>query len=137
MKNVIPMSAAMEEVEKWLEYKKVKPSKREEYADNIEEIAECISLGIITYDEKTNELKHNLQFPLENDKGESMLSELVYKPRIRVKETKPHMKGVKTGDSDGRVMAYLCAVTNQNRMMLENLDYSDYSISSSIVVFFF
>ena len=137
-KAKVSLSQAREEVESWLDYKKIRDSQREENQDNIEALVEWISEGVLSYDQSSGVFTHRLQFPLKNDGegGGNFLEELTYKPRIRVKDTKPHMKGVKSSDADGRVMAYLSAITNQNRSILENLDYSDYSIATNIVVFF-
>ena len=135
--KTVSLSVAREEVEHWLDHKKVRPKTRETNQENIDEIAELISEGILSYDKESCKITHRLQFPIKKEGGGNVLEQLVYQPRIRLKDVRPHLKGVKSDDTDGRVLAYYAAVTNEAKPMLENLDPADYGIGNNIIIFFF
>lgn len=135
-KKKVPLSTAKEEVEHWLDHKKVNDKTRETNQDNIDAIAELISNGTMSYDKEKAEITHNLMFPVGKEGGGNALETLKYRPRIRVKDVRPHLKGVKSDDTDGRVLAYWAAITNEAKSMLENADHADYSAAQNIIVFF-
>jgi hypothetical protein len=61
---------------------------------------------------------------------------LTFKPRIQVRDVQPALRSLKSGDGDGRIMAYLSALTGESMGILGLMDSSDHSICASIVVFF-
>ena len=128
----ISKDVAKEEVDKWLDCKRVNEKKRESYEDNIETLIDAVAAGILVLNED-NAFIHNLIFPL---KGELPIKELVYKPRIKVSAIHTHLKGVKTSDADGRICAYVAALTSKPRAVITDLDTEDFSIAQSIAVFF-
>ena len=46
------------------------------------------------------------------------------------------MKGVKSGDSDGRIVGYIAALTDQPSGIITSLDTEDNSLAQQIVAFF-
>lgn len=129
----ITREVAKSEIDSWLDYKKIFSATREANAENIEFLEEMICEGVISIDKDTKEITHNLLFPLGD---ESKISKLVYKPRINDRMLNPYLKGVKSNDADGRLTAYVSALTSQMRNVISNLDSQDKKISMSIAVFF-
>lgn len=127
--------AAAQEVERWLEYKKVGAGKREAYAGNIKQLADAISTGVLSLNEKF-ELVQELKFPIISDEGKINITQLVYKPRLSVGAVQAQMSGVKAGDGDGRVNAIAAALTGQLKAIIAKLDTEDYSVVNDIVLFF-
>lgn len=128
----VSLDVAKKEVDKWLDYKCVNEKKRESYEEQIEILIDAIADGILTLAED-NTLVHKLLFPLE---GELPLSELKYKPRIKVSTIQAHLNGVKSKDADGRLCAYVAALTSKPKAVIQGLDTEDYSVSQSIAIFF-
>lgn len=123
---------AEKEVTAWLDFKKVPGSKRKSNQSFIENMTEAIMDGtLIVEDDKT--LVHTLKFPID---GKTPVKQLKYKPRLRVENIMPRLQGLKPGDADGRLLAYVAALTEQNSGIIEKLDSEDYSLGQAIAVFF-
>lgn len=122
---------ATAEINQWLDKKKVLESKREFYKDHIEILIEALCEGLLTVGEDGT-ITQILSFPLE----EAQITELKFKPRLNRKMVTPHLNGVKASDGDGRILAYMSALTGQSKNILNTLDFEDSRISDSIVVFF-
>ena len=131
-KEKIDRSVAVAEVEKWLDKKKVLQSVKEQFQDNIDLLADAISEGHLILGEDFT-FKHTLLHPFGE---EEKVTELTYKSRLNDKMLKPYLNGVKIGDSEGRFLAYIAALTSQPRGVLENMDSVDKKISMAIAVFF-
>ena len=132
MKQKIQLEKAIEEIDGWLEKKKIFPSAREEYQSQIDILVEAISLGYLSLNDK-GEFKQELLFPL---KEEQAVIELEYKSRLNDKMLEPHLKGTKAGDGDARIIAYLACLTGQAKGIIKALDTADRKITNSIVIFF-
>ena len=130
--NKVSIEVAESEIKKWLDYKKIGPTKQEQNKDNIKALAEAISEGVLSINEEF-EIVHALKFPI---KEEIETVELRYKPRIAVKHVHQHMAGVKADNVDGRILAYVAVLTGKPKALLASLDSEDYSICTSIAVFF-
>lgn len=128
----VPIEVAAAEVEKWLDFKKVSASKREKLKENIDALAEAISTGVLILTEK-NEWKQMLNFPLE---GESVITEMIYKPRLNVAQVSDKLKGVNSKDLKGFLAAYVSALTDQPMALCKKLDTEDNSLAENIAVFF-
>lgn len=128
----VSIEIAETEIKKWLDYKKIGPTKQEQNKDNIKTLAEAISEGVLTISEEM-EIVHELKFPIDE---EIKTTELRYKPRIAVKHVHQHMVGVKADNVDGRILAYVAVLTGKPKALLASLDSEDYSICTSIAVFF-
>lgn len=122
---------ATEEVEGWLDKKKVYPSTREAQKDSVDLLIEAIMSGDLTLDTLKNEFVHKLLFPLDDGP-----KELRYKARLNDKMLKPYLQGVKSTDADGRLAAHTAALTSQPKAIIEALDSADKKIMMSIAVFF-
>lgn len=125
--------SAEAEVNSWLDYKKISDKKRESYKDNIESLIDAMVEGILTLDDKEKVITQGLKFPI----GEEMkVSELKYRPRITVGMVQAHMAGVKATDADGRITAYVAALTSQPKELIKKLDTEDNAVAQSIAIFF-
>lgn len=133
--NKIAREVAVLDFNRWLDYKKVKENKRNESKAQADELISAIESGAIIIDDNCN-IIHKLEFPVLSDKGEVVLSELKYKPRILVHQLNSKLKGVEASNADGRIVAYAAALTDQNTSLIGKLDTEDYRISSSIVMYF-
>jgi hypothetical protein len=132
MGEKIARDIAVQEIEKWLTYKKISDKKRDVRADNIEALIDAVSDGYLILNEDMS-FTHKLKFPIE---GEKPFSELNYQPRLKMSSVHNHLQGVKASDGDGRVCAYICALTKTHSAFIKLLDTEDYSIAESIAIFF-
>ena len=132
---MIDRETAEQEVNAWLEAKKVFPSTIEDNKDSIEILIESIMYGILTFEKGDNSFKHQLLFPLGEDGA--MVTELKYIHRVNDKILQRFMKGVAAKDADGRLNATIAALTNTARGIIEGLDTMDKKVSNAIAIFFF
>ena len=127
--------AAELEFNSWLDFKRVKESKRVENQQFGEQIINCISDGTITIDEATQQMTVKLDFPLTDDQGNETVAELVVKPRLTVQELNAKLNGVK-GNAMDMQPAYIAAMTGKPIGLIKKLDTQDYSLLINIVVYF-
>lgn len=133
--NKIAKEVAIQEVNEWLDFKKIKDNKREESKQQIEELVTSIESGILVIDENKNIIQ-TLEFPITNNVNEITVSKISYKPRLNVRELNDKLKAVKGTDVDARIMAYATALTGEVGSIIGKLDTEDYRLTSSIVMFF-
>lgn len=122
------------EIEKWLNFLKVREKKRTAYKDAIETLTDAVSEGVLVVNEDCT-LKLKLDYPIGVD---STIKELTFKDRLEINTLQPHMLGVKSGDGDGRILATIAGLTGQPKSVLGKirLGSEDYNIASSIAIFF-
>ena len=135
-KSTISIDVAQQEVDTWLDAKHVKPKKRLEYRDTIEDIVSAVQEGILVLNEDKT-FTHQLLFPLTSESGDSVASSLTYKMRITQADKRPHLKLVRPGDLDGKITATIAALTGQSFGIIEKLDIEDRDIAQSIALFFY
>lgn len=130
--NKVGREVAEKEIESWLDFKKVNEKKREAYKDNIDTLIDAVADGTLTLnDDKT--FVQKLRFPI--GEGDSIKT-LSYKPRLKVSTVHVCLQGVKSTDADGRVCAYVSALTGTDRNIIKALDTEDYSVGQAIAIFF-
>ena len=134
MAKKIPLKTAQAEVESWLDFKKVKSQKRENLQDNIDNMVDNIVDGSLILREDMHFVQ-TLLFPMKYE-GKETLKELVYKPRLQLREINVKMKGVKPTDADGRIVGYTRALTDQPAAVITNLDTEDNTLAQHITGFF-
>lgn len=135
MSDVISREIATTEVNSWLDYKKVNDKKRETYKDNIDTLIEAVMDGSLVLDSETKILKQTLRFPIGEDKDVAV-SVLEFKPRLKVSTVHAHLQGVKSTDADGRLCAYMAALTSKPKELLKAMDTEDYNVGMGIAIFF-
>jgi hypothetical protein len=125
---------AKQEVEQWLDAKKIPTQRRKEYEDGIETLISAVCEGTLSLDSETHHWKHKLSFPIGS---EVEITELDYKPRLTVKEMRRKTKALKSAiDVDGRLVAIISALTDQPTGVIDSLESSDYSTAKAIALFF-
>ena len=129
----VSLDVARQEMDKWLDYKKVKAKKRESFSEHIDTIVEGIVDGSLSLDDKTMVFTHTLSFPVGKDGN---ITELTYRPRLMVQEINAGMKGVKANDVDGRIVRYIAVLTEKPSAIISNLDTEDNSVAQAFVQFF-
>lgn len=132
MEQLIDRETAEIEVGKWLDFKRVKDSKRESSKETIETLIEAVQYGQLTLKDDMS-WEQKLDFPIP---GDEPMTTLTFKPRITVAETHAKTKNVKASDVDGRIAALVASLTGKNTGLIIRLDSSDYSVSTSIALFF-
>ena len=132
MNEILNIELAMQEIERWLDYKKVSPRKREANKDSIDILADAVSTGNLVLKEDCT-LVQTLNFPISSEKKTEVLE---FKPRLQMKSVYQHLQGVKPSDIDARLYAYAAALTGNPKELIKNLETSDYEVVSAIVVFF-
>jgi hypothetical protein len=138
-KKLLTLEQAHEEIESWLDYKKISAQKRKSFEDQIETLQEAICEGSLVL-EKGGEGESDsfkfvqaLKFPFGK---EEIIKELTYRSRIGVATIHLHLKDVKSTDADGRLLAHIAALTSQNKELLKKMDTVDYTTASAIAMFF-
>lgn len=130
--KMISKEQATKEVEAWLDSKCVSQRKRDKAKQAIEDLIEFFEYGILTLNHETFEITQILQLPV----GDSGIKELKYKSRMPVGAAYDHLTKVKSGDGDGRVMAYVTALTGVNSGIVKAIDTEDYDACVAIAYFF-
>jgi hypothetical protein len=131
--EVVSKVVAQKEIETWLEYKKIGPIKREDYASNISTMVEAIMQGHLELDPETKKLTHKLKFPFG---AEKQVSQVVYKPRVDYQGVRAYLDGVKASDFDERLVAYFSALTDEPKNYFRRMDSEDQGIAKAIALFF-
>mgnify|MGYP000022198548 CR=1 FL=1 len=129
---VISKEVANQEIEKWLDHKKVSDNKREASAESIELLADAVSSGNMILDKDFN-LVYKLKFPTE---AEAPITELKFKPRLKIGTVYNHLQNVKPSDADGRLFAYAAALTTNSKEVIKSLEIDDWNIVQAVVIFF-
>jgi hypothetical protein len=128
----IARDIAITEVTSWLDYKKVNEKKRETYKESIDTLVDSVVDGSLSLsDDKV--FVHTLKFPIGK---EVSIPALEYKPRLQLAAVHSQLKNVKGDDADGRIVAYVAALTGQPKEVIKNLDTEDYSTAQAIAIFF-
>jgi hypothetical protein len=138
MKDKITLSPEMakEETQKWLDARRVKASKIENSKELIETIEMAFLDGFLEFDEETKVLKQKLEFPIQNDKGETTVKSLEYAPRLRQIKITQATEGVSASNFNAILTAYVSAITGQAKAIIGALDTDDFATSRAIATFF-
>jgi len=129
--NVVSREIAEQEVEKWLDFKRVRPKKRKDMEDSIKELIESFEEGILELDSATHEIKQNLIWEAGNRKF------LTFKPLLTVGASQRRLQSVKSSDGHAMISAYVSELTGENSGIIGGMNTEDYGISRTIAGFFF
>lgn len=130
------IEVAQVEIQRWFKAcrfkdKKIESNKGEDGAEGLEDtLLEGICEGLITVDE-AGILSQKLEFPFKSGK-----ESLTFKPRLLVKQLRIANMGINPNDAHGRVVAAVAARTGENKNIIDELDTSDFDISSAIIAYF-
>ena len=134
-KSKISEDQAKLELEKWLDIKKINQRKRDDKEEFAKEIIDSIMSGEATIDEK-GVITYNLLFPIKTKDDKVTISSFAFKPRLMQREAKAALQGIKADDGDGRIVAYISALTGQARAIIGGLDTIDHSFCQAVALYF-
>jgi hypothetical protein len=129
-KSVMPRDQAEQEVNEWLDFKRVNAAKRESSKDDIKNIVDAVEAGHLVLNSEDRTFKYTLLFPI----GE--VKEFTIQPRVNAGKVQAAMFGVKTDDLYGMFSAYISALTTVQKEVLKKLDSEDYNLLRRIAGFF-
>lgn len=129
----ISKDVATEDFEKWLDYKRISDRLREKNQDSEETLIGAIEDGLLTVNEDMT-LTQRLQFPTE---GDSPITELKYKPRLKMFEKENAVKGIKPTDADGRMRGYIQQLTGAPKGVIQKLEAGDDVQIAQAIAFYF
>ena len=122
---------AEKEIEKWLDVKRIAPSKRESYATYTDTLINAVMDGDLVLN-TDNTFTYKLKFA----SGEgAAISALKIKPRMSVYERSKATQGIKADDGEARLLALIAGITDQPRNIIAALDTEDASVLQAIAVF--
>jgi len=133
--RVVSYEVAKKDIDSWMDFKKMKASKRKNNEEAIEGLIESISYGDLILN-SDHTLTQKLSLPIENKEGEVTVTELIFAPRINMKMVNQRLKKVAYGDIDNKIIAYIRTLTGQQAPVIEALDTEDFSIARTISGFF-
>jgi hypothetical protein len=131
----VNLKTAKEEFDSWLDYKKIKDHDRLSNKDSEEIIIAAISEGSLILNEDKS-FKYTLDFPVKSDDDKLILSELTFIPRLQVYKLNSVLKSYKATDAEGRMLAYMKALTGEGTGRLDKMDLGDHKLCRSIVMYF-
>lgn len=129
--KITPELAEME-VNKWLDFKKISPSKRISKKDAIKGLINGLVDGDLVIAEDMK-IVQTLKIPIGH---EGKIKELEFKARINIGAVQHHLQKVDSSDADGRVVCYVQALTGQPAAMIKSMDSVDYDVAQTIALFF-
>lgn len=132
-KKVINEAVARKDVERWLDFKKVGASKREDNSAAIDGIVAAVMDGDMIISQEGHEITHVLRFPIGNNNA---IKELNYKARLSIKERNKKLKGTKATDTADYLVALIAALASENKAVIEELDTEDHNIAQNVALFF-
>lgn len=129
----ITREIAEKEVNKWLDSKKISQPRREALSDSIEKLIDCVVSGELVLNNADYTWDHHLLFPIGEN---NQIKKLTYKNRLNSSDIQKRLQGLKSGDANGMVDAYICALTNEPLNFITKMDTEDAGVARIIVVFF-
>jgi hypothetical protein len=93
----------------------------------------AIREGVLVLNEDKT-FTHNLSLPISS--GDTPIASLTYKPRLTVGAVHAAMQGVKADNADGRILAYVAALSGQPKGVIAHIDTEDYGVCQAIAIFF-
>src|SRR5690606_13108970 len=128
--KVVDFETARADVDRWLDHKRVSPSKRTNMNDSIDTLTDAIMDGYLSIDSECR-ITQKLRFPLGEDES---IGTLVFKPRLSNMEAKKYLKDIKSSDIDGRLTSYVSALTGVGKDIINKLDSEDTGIANAVAV---
>lgn len=124
---------AEQEVNAWLDHKRMSEKRREEKKEAINSLVNFIQEGTLVIDTESFEITQKLFFEV----GEQVkIKELKWKPFGNVGRVQLYMKNVDSADFTGNSIAHACAQTGQSKNIINALDSEDIAVVKVITVFF-
>tara|TARA_R110000803_G_scaffold39924_1_gene86032 strand:- start:557 stop:991 length:435 start_codon:yes stop_codon:yes gene_type:complete len=131
----VSRDVAEKDLERWLNYKRIGVTKRENMRDNIDILVDAVQDGQLVVEENCS-ITQKLAWPPENEDGEVKITSLSYVPRMHFSQIQPKLKGIKPGDTETRLLGYAAALSSQPIGILRKLDTVDLAVMQAVAVFF-
>ena len=132
-KGGVTPEMAEKEVESWLDFKRIKQTKRESYSESASIMAEAIALGDMVLDPETHHLTVSLAFPLGDSES---IKTLKIRPRVTINDINKYTAKIKDTATALRVQAMIACICEEPIGVIKGLDTGDYELMQAIVVFF-
>jgi len=129
----INRETAVEDINRWLDARRVKDRKRETFKEQIDVLVDAVMDGLLVVRKEDNHLVHTIEFPA---KTEAPIKTLEYKLRITVAELHAAQAAETNVTSNTTFYAYIQALTGVVKQTLLKFDSSDYNICQAVAVFF-
>lgn len=130
----IDLSTAETEVNAWLDFRKVKESKRTALKPSIDAIVEGIMDGVIIIDPTSFEVIQKLNFPIATQ--DVTTDSIVFSSRVTTGEITKQIDGINSQNPMAVTIAYIAALTKKPKAFIEKMDSVDNAISGAIASFF-
>ncbi len=134
-KSKISEDQAKIELGKWLDIKKINQRKREDKVEFAKEIIDSIMSGDTVIDEK-GVITYKLLFPIQTKEGKETIKSFEFQPRLLQRDARAALQGIKADDGDGRIVAYISALTGQAKAIIGGLDTVDHTFCQAIALYF-
>lgn len=128
-KELVSEKLAIEDVNKWLEKNRVRPSKIAAATETINALTKCIMYGELIID-ADGVMVQKLAFPI------GATQELKYSERVTVDAVNKKVKGVANAGVLSMPTAYIASATGIPVSAIESMDTSDMEIATMIIGFF-
>jgi len=126
----VNFETATKEVEKWLDFKKIKPRRREQLQALIDTLVDSVQVGQLVLEDEMS-FRMTLDFPVAE------MSELKFKPRITDAELSKYKRNIKGADAwDTQQLVLLCGLTEQTTEIIKRMDTNDRNTADAIIIFF-
>lgn len=123
------------EVKKWLDFKRVKPIRRQINAGAIGTLIQALAYGEIEIT-KDFRIVHNLNVPLLATDGKVMYDKMDYAARVNAQALSEALRDAGNDSEISNTIAYGSALTNLPVAIIRTLDTSDLSVIAALSVFF-
>lgn len=130
----VQAEVAGDEVKKWLNYKRIKPTTRQALGHNVSKLIEGVMYGDLVI-ESDFSITHKLNVPLTDPTGQTIYDKLKYKARLTGEEINACVRAGAMTDFE-LTAAYGGALTGMVSGMMLKLDSVDMSILAAVTVFF-
>jgi hypothetical protein len=139
----VTQEMAMEEFQKWLDYKKtkvqlVKNTGSEEEGEESKAntaIVEAIMAGELVFNEDMS-MTYLLNFPVKSETGSTELHSLTLKPRLTAFEVQKATKGISKDEPFKLFTGYIHILSGEVRGLVNKIDSTDFSLLQKIVGYF-
>jgi len=128
-KETMTKELAIEEIKKWLDFKRILPKEREEKQPQTDILVDAMQSGSLILNED-HSLTQILRFELETVK------ELTYKARLTVGEINAKLRGIDSSKAHDLLVAYVSVATGSPMGIIKQLDSNDYKVAQAINMFF-
>lgn len=131
MNTKVTREVAEQDVNAWLDNKRVRDTQREANKTSVESLIEAVMYGDISIDTKTFTITHTLQC-----KVEGLFDSLNYKPRITVGDRQKVSSAMKANDVESIILCTVAAISDKSASHIQRMDTEDYKIAQAVAVFF-